>query len=122
MKRTLEMLVAQWGDIVSNVERGYTLTFDDYLNDVDLRNSIAQRARDDTGTSDEPTSVQTMASLLRLLDAIDARFIASTREVRTCVWGEANARDEGWTREREWWYYREPVALRDGDQLMPDND
>jgi hypothetical protein len=42
---TLPMLVERWGQVVEEIERGYTLTFDDYLNDVDLRHLIARSLR-----------------------------------------------------------------------------
>ncbi len=44
------------------------------------------------------------------LRAADASFKAATRPVRTCLWGEANAQRHGWTRRRNWWYYRIPAA------------
>ncbi len=44
------------------------------------------------------------------LRAADATFKAGTLPVRTCLWGEANARRHGWTRRRNWWYYRIPAA------------
>ncbi len=108
---SIEVLVAQWDAIVATIERGYTLTFDDYLNDVDLRNNIEQRVRDAAAT--HRAEHKSGVSVKPYLDAIDARFIASTRSVATCVWGESNARDEGWTPEREWWYYREPLTVTD---------
>jgi len=100
---TLPILVERWTQVVDEVERGYSLTFDDYLNDVDLRQLIARALRG------VPPSVREQFSGLRdSLQELDARFIAATRPTQHCVWGDAIAEDEGWSADGEWWYYREP--------------
>ena len=94
----LRTLIERWAQIAMEVERGYTLTFDDFLNDLDLRHRIAKRVR----------KLVADVSLITTLDAADDRFRASTLVSNDCLWGEENATDEGWTPEREWYYYRTP--------------
>lgn len=101
---TLPMLVERWAQVVDEIERGYTLTFDDYLNDVDLRHLIARSLRN------VPPAVREQLSPLRdQLTNIDTRFVAHTEPSDGCVWGQANADDEGWSPDGEWWYYRQPM-------------
>jgi hypothetical protein len=101
---SLATLVERWGQVVAEIERGYTLTFDDYLNDVDLRQLIAQAMR-----NVPPVHRDTVAPLRAELQALDIRFGAVTEPAEECVWGEVNAADEGWSRDSEWWYYRLPM-------------
>lgn len=101
---TLPMLVARWGQVVEEIERGYSLTFDDYLNDVDLRHLIARSIRNvPSGLREE------LAPLRAELTALDTRFVAVTEPSAGCIWGDANAEDEGWSADGEWWYFRQPM-------------
>jgi hypothetical protein len=93
----MEALLVAWGRAVDDVERGYPLTFDDYLNDLDGRRALASAPLD--------------AGQRHRLDAFDARFVTHTRRVEQCVWGEENALAEGWDRSRQWWYYRLPNGV-----------
>lgn len=101
---TLPMLVERWGQIVDEIECGYTLTFDDYLNDVDLRHLIARSIR-----NVPPGLREQLAPLRAELTAMDTRFVAVTEPSDGCIWGEANAEDEGWSADGEWWYFRQPM-------------
>lgn len=101
---TLPMLVERWGQIVDEVERGYALTFDDYLNDMDLRNLIARTLR-----AMPPGSRDQMSDLRDQLVAFDTRFGEFTESTEQCIWGDANAAEEGWSRDAEWWYFRQPM-------------
>lgn len=101
---TLPMQVERWAQVVEEVERGYSLTFDDYLNDVDLRQLIARTVRG------VPPSVRdAFAGLRDELHALDMRFIAATEPTGHCIWGDSIAEDEGWSPDGEWWYYRQPM-------------
>jgi hypothetical protein len=101
---TLPMLVERWGQVVAEIERGYTLTFDDYLNDMDLRHLIARSIR-----NVPPGAREQLEPLRDELKAIDVRFVANTEPTDECIWGQANAEDEGWSPDGEWWYYRQPM-------------
>lgn len=92
-------LIAHWARIVDSIERGYTLTMDDYLNDLDARHELARRLRKQTITVENR----------EMLAELDQRFKDATAESAECVWGEENATDEGWTPKREWYYYRLPA-------------
>lgn len=100
---TLPMLVERWGQVVAEIERGYTLTFDDYLNDMDLRHLIMRSIR-----NVPPGARAQLEPLKDELKAIDLRFVAMT-EPSECIWGQANAEDEGWSADGEWWYFRQPM-------------
>jgi hypothetical protein len=100
---SLATLVDRWAEVVAEVERGYTLTFDDYLNDIDLRHLIARSLR-----NAPPQHIVAMAPLLYKMDTIDAKFREMTEIVDECIWGEANANDERWSADTEWYYYRQP--------------
>jgi hypothetical protein len=94
MNDVMERL-AQWARTVDEVERGYALTFDDYLNDLDVRHAL--RVIDDTHAQ------------YGVLATLDARFRAASFPSGSCVWGEDNAEAEGWDRERHWYYWRLPT-------------
>ena len=104
-----ETLLQRWLQTVQEVERGYALTFDDYLNDLDVRHSIRLRLHE----SGNAGNSRTFATLRNALADADQRFRAATVSVGECVWGEANAREEGWTAEGEWYYYRVPITWRE---------
>ncbi len=101
---TLPMLVERWAQVVEEIERGYALSFDDYLNDLDLRQLIARSVR-----NVPPGAREQLEPLRAQLTALDTRFVAHTEPTPECVWGEANAEDEGWSPSGEWWYYRQPM-------------
>lgn len=100
---SLATLIERWAEVVAEVERGYTLTFDDYLNDIDLRHLIARSLRNAPAPQ-----IVAMAPLLYKIDTVDAKFRALTESVTECIWGDANARDEHWSPDSEWYYYRQP--------------
>ncbi len=84
----------QWARTVSDVEAGYPLTFDDYLNDLDVRHALRHVATD--------------AAEGQHLSALDDRFRAATYPSGACVWGEETAAAEAWDREHHWYYWRLP--------------
>ena len=108
--RALREMVEQWTETVSQVERGYSLTFDDYLNDVDLRRLIDERLQAVTDSHDGTIP----HSVTSALAAADERFRRATVASEANVWGAENARESGWSAEREWYYYRKPEGLADG--------
>jgi hypothetical protein len=87
--------LAQWARTVEDVERGYPLTFDDYLNDLDLRRTLDE--------------VELTREQMVTLAAADTRFQNASYPAGACVWGEENAAAEGWTAEAQWYYWRLPV-------------
>ena len=90
-----DQLLEQWARTVDDVEHGYALTYEDYLNDLDVR-----RALDDALLSD---------AAHKPLASLDARFQAATFPSGECVWGVENEKAEGWSRVAHWYYWRLPV-------------
>lgn len=111
--QALTELIGQWTKIAAHMERGYTATFDDYLNDLDLRRLIDERVRELNAGAAERASQQLPQRLpqhlAEALSAADAVFMNATEPSAENVWGEENALAEGWTPEREWFYYRQLV-------------
>ena len=96
----LEVLLRGWEQTVTAVEAGYTLSFDDYLNDIDGRQLLAQAL--------EVAAPEEAARLADRLASLDARMRAAVEPVRRCVWGHIVEEEEGWTPERNWWYFARP--------------
>ena len=86
--------LAEWSRTVTEVERGYELTFDDYLNDLDMRHRLRVISEADD-------------QWLDLLE-LDTRFRDATFPSGRCVWGGENAETEGWTEAQDWYYWRLP--------------
>jgi hypothetical protein len=102
-------LLDRWVKIVAEVETGYRGLFDEYLNDMDARKIIDELA---TYASDDEWEAVDAA-----LPSLDARFLAASRPVDVCIWGERNVAKHGYRPDRDWWYYRVPVDLsRVGDR------
>jgi len=95
MTDPIDRKLDRWAHVVAEIESGYALTFDDYLNDLDLRHSLH------TLPDDDPRQAP--------LRALDARFKAHSYPSGRCVWGDENAEAEGWDRERHWYYWRLPT-------------
>jgi hypothetical protein len=84
-------LLECWEKTVRQVEEGWSLPWEDYVNDLDGRRILGEIAM---VTPPE-------------LAALDHRFCAATT-VGECLWGEEVAQAEGWDPEKNWYYYRHP--------------
>jgi hypothetical protein len=84
----------QWSRTVADTEHGYPLTYDDFLNDLDVRHQLGALAKD--------------GEQLDALAALDARFREATYQAGDCVWGGENAAAEAWDRDQHWYYWRLP--------------
>lgn len=102
---SLRERIAAWEAIVAQVEAGYALDLDDWLNDMDLRRGIGEAI--DALT---PARRSRNMTLLGRLAASDERFRRATVETVKCVWGATVAAREGWRPDRHWWYFRRPKA------------
>ena len=105
----LREMVEQWAHVASQVDHGYPLTFDDYLNDLDLRWLIDERVQQ----VEEAPGAAMPESIAVSLVAADERFRSATTNSEANVWGSANERENGWSAERQWYYYRLPKVLPD---------
>jgi hypothetical protein len=98
----LRGLVDNWERVVAEVEAGYDRPLDDYLNDLDARQLLAN------ALELAPDEVR-VAYQGRVMEA-DQRIRAVTRPSARCLWGQIVADEEGWKPERNWWYYLLPMA------------
>lgn len=103
----LDGLVTAWERTAAQIDAGYDLTLDDYLNDLDVRQIIEVVLR----AIPEPDG-----PLLDRMRAADARVRAATTLASRCVWGDGA--DDTWTARRNWWYF--VVPNMPGDQLATD--
>jgi len=101
-----EELVRRWEQAARDAERErYPFVMEDWLNELDVRQILSELVAAVPGA---------LASALeaRLADA-DHRVRAATQATATCGWGDALAARQGWTAERQWWYWRRPRAVND---------
>jgi hypothetical protein len=105
----LEGLVGDWQAAVEQAERGWSLGLDDWLNELDGRQLVADVL--EVASSHERTRAT------RRLEALDARMRDAGERVERCLWGERVASAHGWNPADEWWYWTLPrhrgQALRD---------
>lgn len=108
----LEGLVAEWERAVQQVETGYPLGLDDYLNDLDGRQLLEDAL-------DVASEIERAATVARVKSA-DARMRRAVRLVNECLWGARVADQEGWSADRNWWYFG--VPMNPGPILRDDLD
>jgi hypothetical protein len=107
----LDGLVSSWERVAESVERGYPLdTLDDYLNDMDLRQLIADVLR--------AVPIPARGTLATRLGTADTRIRAALVPAERCLWGNAIASKRGWSATHEWWYFMRPI--RPGAGLRSD--
>ncbi|MGE0439329.1 MAG: hypothetical protein AB7S39_02480 [Gemmatimonadales bacterium] len=99
VKGGLDGLLSHWESLVAAVEDGYDLTFDDYLNDMDLRDILAGAL--------EVAAADDRAAAERRIEKLDRRFHSLTVECGP-IWGETAARENGHDSNDQWWYFRRP--------------
>ena len=75
-----------WESLVAAVEEGYDLTFDDYLTDMDIRDTLAGAL--------EVAGVEERDAVEKKLAKLDEHFRDLTVECKP-VWGEKVARENG---------------------------
>ena len=98
----LDGLVAEWERVVSEVENGYRLGLDDYLNDLDGRQLL-----------DEVLAIAPLErrrAVAGRVEAADERMKRRVRRTPECLWGRRVADSEGWTPDDNWWYFNLPRA------------
>ena len=95
----LDDLVSGWKRLASQVEGGSERwMWEEWLNDLDGREII----------QDLLDHVPESRTALGAVERADERFAASTIATDQCVWGDGTAARRGWTREKNWWYWRDP--------------
>lgn len=89
-------LVGSWAIVISAIEDGYRLGMDDYVNDLDCRQTLEDAMDAIHLPADSPLRSE--------VTALDGRFIVATREVPDALWGERKP-----NRSKYWWSYRLPA-------------
>lgn len=97
-RTTLPILLAEWARIVDRLEHHAQEPAHVFTDDVLVRHAIALQIRE------KPTT----AELREMLTELDAHFRAFTSESTQCVLGADDAEREGWSRSREWYFWRAP--------------
>ncbi|HEY7120739.1 MAG TPA: hypothetical protein VH475_29410 [Tepidisphaeraceae bacterium] len=93
-------LLDRWQQVVDKVSSGYDLTFDDYLNDMDLRQLIQD-------TLPHASSRGLKQATTRLYQ-LDESLRPHLRPTRACIWGPKPEMEYRWTPQRSWWYFAVP--------------
>lgn len=106
-------LVESWEKVVQSVEDGYRLGLDDYLNDLDVRQLLAEALM--------MASPGNAAKFEERIQQADDRMKGLTTRTGVCLWGDEVAEEEGWTAKKNWWYYARPVEAN-GDLPAEIND
>ena len=106
----LDYLITSWERTSKQTANGYSLGIDDFLNDMDGRRILGDVLK--VASEEQKQSIE-----LRLKEA-DELFIASTEDSAACIWGKANEEELGYSREKDWYYYRIPIGLPDWSVSM----
>ncbi len=89
----IDRRLRRWKAAVESLECAPTLSNDEYLALVDLREALHEAV----AHHPQPTE----------LCAIDSRFKAVTDEVPECIWGVQVGIENCWTPHKHWWYFRD---------------
>ncbi|HRC56520.1 MAG: hypothetical protein IPI49_25765 [Myxococcales bacterium] len=101
----LEGLLASWERFAAGLALGYTLGLEEYLNDLDTRQILA----------DLLLNVPAAAFVaMHRVAAADELVRTSTRPHAVCLWGADNAQRHGYTADHNWWYFAVPVQGNPG--------
>ena len=93
-------LVENWEQVVEEVKKGYALTLDDYLNDLDGRQIIEEALK----IAPEAERKKIQGRVARA----DQKMRGLVEPSGKCLWGSEVAEAEGWTPEKNWWYFSRP--------------
>lgn len=93
-------LVKSWEQVVEEVKRGYALTLDDYLNDLDGRQILEEAL----GVAPEEEKKIFRERIARA----DRKMQALIEPAGKSLWGNEVAEAEGWTPKKNWWYFSRP--------------
>jgi hypothetical protein len=94
-------LVQNWEDIVESVKRSYPLGLEDYLNDLDGR-QLLEEALNIASTREKEKYLEQVRRSDKLMRSL-------VKPAGKCLWGDEVAQTEGWTAEKNWWYFTQPI-------------
>jgi hypothetical protein len=103
-------LIDRWAEVVGQLRAGYSLTLDDYLNDMDVRQLIEETLPHASVRAHKQATVR----LFTLDEEAQSVLVLTPR----CLWGPKVEAAKGWTPEQNWWYYA--VPRNPGPQLKAD--
>jgi len=112
VKGGLQGLTVNWEEVVRTVEEGYSLGLDDYLNDMDGR-QLLEEVLPLAPAGDKE-------AVLKRIRQADAKLQWFVKPAGRCLWGDETARQEGWTANKNWWYFSIPT--RPGEELLKEID
>jgi hypothetical protein len=112
VKGGLQGLAERWEEVVQSVEKGYRLGLDDYLNDMDGRQLIEE--------SLHVATTRDRREFLKRIRQADAKMQWLVKSAGRCLWSDETALQEGWTAERNWWYFS--IPNHPGKELLSDID
>ena len=101
IERGLAGLMQDWEKVAASIGQGYDLGLDDYLNDLDIRQLLEETL--------EVVSEGERQKFRERLQKTDDRIRSLVKPTSKCLWGEEVAQKEGWSREKNWWYYAQPL-------------
>jgi len=101
IEQGLEGLVEGWEKLVHSIENGYALGLDDYLNDLDVRQLLEEALL--VATAEQHDEVEERINLA------DQKMKSLVTPTTVCLWGDEIAQEEGWTDEKNWWYFSRPI-------------
>ena len=99
----LERLLRHWDLVARSVAQGEVQYQDDYLNDMDARRILA-----DMLPHLDPQQRQEAEECLAEADSLIKPHLIPTEQ---CIWGDENAQQYGYSRDRDWWYYHRPPVV-----------
>jgi hypothetical protein len=94
-------LIKNWESVVESVRRGYPLGLDDYLNDLDGRQLLEEALA--------MAPIEQKEKFLERVRRSDKLMQTLVKPAGKCLWGEEVAETEGWTAEKNWWYFTQPI-------------
>jgi hypothetical protein len=103
VKGGLKYLVTNWERTVASITNGYSFGLDDYLNDMDGRKILNEVL--DIATDEQKNLIEARIKIA------DESFFSLTSLSPRCIWGELNELKYGYSRDKDWWYYRIPIKL-----------
>jgi hypothetical protein len=101
-------LVENWERVVESVKRGYNLGLDDYLNDMDGRQLLDEALK--LAKADK--------AYIERVRRADESMRRLVKPIVRSLWGEENAKERGWSAEKNWWYFAVPIKA--GSELADD--
>ena len=103
----LEGMVERWAAAVGFITAAEHRDIYELLNDIDGRQLIHDSLV--VAPADE------VAKLAHQLEMADREYFKTSIPLITCLWGDQRAKEQGWSPDVNWWYFRKPHCLDPDD-------